>query len=73
MEIIWCKLINEEGKVKSGMMCGMDSNFSFIDLISWVYRNCTGCLKIEINPEKEISVEFKDRFEIYSLREGEVC
>lgn len=45
-------------------------DFSFQDLINWVWRTCQGCDKIEIHPDVKIDVLFEDRVETYTLKDS---
>lgn len=45
---------------------------NFEDMIGWVYRNCPGCEKIEILPNKvipEVIAYYLDRIEIYTIED----
>ena len=47
-------------------------DLDFAGLVSWVYRNCGGCLEIKIIPDVNISAVFDDRIEVYRLEDKEV-
>jgi len=64
-----CKIISEVAT--EGTMAYF-KEFKFIDLIKWVWRNCQGCIKIEIIPNVNVSAIFEDRVEIYNLTDGEI-
>lgn len=66
---IICEIISN--KTKKGHMM-YRKNFTFEDLIGWVYRNCTGCNKIEINPLVNVIAYFDDRAEIYTMQTVEI-
>lgn len=66
-------MINITGKVITlsgsvvGNMCSFD-DFTFENLITWVYRNCPGNILIKIE-NNEVSALYEDRIEIYYLTE----
>lgn len=69
MKKVFCKIITEN-TFKEGVMFNVDNNYSFEDLIKWVYRNCGGCNKIEVdNDSKEVTAIYdNERYEIYSIK-----
>ena len=58
-------------KVTKGPMVYF-KNYSFEELVGWVYRNCQGCNQIIVLPEVKVVAEFDDRAEIYTLVETEI-
>lgn len=47
-------------------------NFTFEDLVDWVWRTCQGCDQINIIPNVKIDAIFEDRVETYTLIETEI-
>ena len=68
MKKIICTIINNSGSIQTGDMIE-DNDITEEFFINWVYRNCKGCNMIMIISNK-ITVEFKDRLEIYFLEEN---
>lgn len=66
---IFCEIVGET--TKTGPMAHF-KEYEFIDMINWVWRNCQGCIKIEIIPDIKVIVAFEDRIEVYTLKEVEI-
>lgn len=65
-----CKIITTDKTVKGIMY--RKKNHTFADMVKWIYKNCSGCTDIKIDPEKEVQVIFNEvnrqRIEIYTLK-----
>lgn len=62
---VMCKVIGTK-KTQKGLMFQATENFTFEDLILWVYHNCPGDRVITIDND-EIYVKYEERVEIYHL------
>ena len=52
-----------------------EKGMTFEKMIGWVYRNCTGCEKIEILPNlpiPEVIAYFLDRVEVYTVEDYDI-
>ena len=69
MKQVFCKMITNDN-TKEGIMFNVHNDYSFEELIKWVYRNCKGCNKVEIdNDRNEITAIYDDeRYEIYFIK-----
>lgn len=65
MEII-CKVMSINSTSIGAMFKPVD-NFTFEDLIRWVYRNCPGDRKIIIDKDT-VEAHYDDRVEIYYFK-----
>lgn len=65
MKAIYLKVQNQDNKPKSGIICSQPDNFTFADLLAWVYRNCGGYETIKIEPEKHIYLYYNDVLDNY--------
>lgn len=73
VKAIFGKNIYTSSSNKGLMMC--DDNMTFDQMIAWVYRNCPGCDKIEVLPNKvvpEVIAYYQDRIEIYTLEDYDI-
>lgn len=65
MEVM-CKIISIN-LTTIGVMFKPADNFTFEDLIGWVYRNCPGDRRIIID-RNTVEAHYDDRIEIYYLK-----
>lgn len=67
--VVTSKIISLTSSKKEDRMFIPAHDFTFEDLIRWVYRNCPGQRKIVIEDDS-VRAEYSERIEIYYLREG---
>jgi hypothetical protein len=68
--VVTCKVISLFKTSKEDRMFIPEKDFSFEDLIRWVYRNCPGERKIVIE-NNCVQAHYEERVELYYIREGE--
>lgn len=67
MQVV-CRVISLN-KSQRGIMFNTEKDFTFEDLILWVYRNCPGDRVISIE-NNEVYAKYEDRIEVYSFEEN---